>query len=74
MKSFLGKIKEEINVGSPGIRTLCPTGWTVKAESMASISENYKALQMKWDEAKQATKETEMKIRIMGIAAQMEKF
>ena len=41
---------------------------------MASISENYKALQMTWDEAKQATKETEKKIQIMGIAAQMEIF
>ena len=69
---IFGKIKGEMNAGSPGIRTLGPTRWTVKAESMASISENYHVLQMTWDEAKQATKETEMWIRIIGIPAQME--
>ena len=71
---LFGKIKNDLSAGFPGIRTLCPTRWTVKAESMASISENYKALQVTWDEAKQATKETDMRIRIIGIAAQMEKF
>ena len=31
-------IKDDFAMGSPGIRILCPTLWTVRAESMASIS------------------------------------
>lgn len=68
------KFKDGMPTGSPGVRTLHPTRWTVKAEAMASISENYQALQLTWDAAKQATKDTEMRARITGVAAQMEKF
>ena len=31
------KVKEEIAPGSPGVRVLCPTRWTVRADSMMSI-------------------------------------
>ena len=68
------KLAEEIQAGSPGIRTLCPTRWTVRADAFASISENYQALQATWDSAKQVTKDTEMKARIIGVALQMQKF
>lgn len=67
-------LAEEIQAGSPGIHTLCPTRWTVQAEALASISENYQALQATWDAAKQATKDTEMRARTVGVASQMEKF
>ena len=59
---------------SPSIRTLCPTRWTVRAEALASISENYEALLSTWEVAKESTKETEMKARILGVESQMEKF
>ena len=65
------KLKEDVK---PGIRTLCPTRWTVKAEAFASISENYEALQQTWEEVKRATKDTEMRARIVGVAAQMKTF
>lgn len=69
------KFKDKIKPGSPGVRTLCPTTrWTVKAEALASISENYEALQQTWGEAKQGTKDTEMRARIVGVAAQMKDF
>ena len=42
--------------------------------ALASIPENYSALQLTWDKAKQATKDTEMRARITGVASQMEKF
>ncbi len=61
------KFKDEITPGSPGVRTLCPTRWTVKADALASISETYEALQLTWDEAKRATKDTEMRARIVGL-------
>ena len=52
--------------GSPGIRILCPTRWT---EALSSISENYEALQLTWDEAMEATRDTEMRARIGGVSA-----
>ncbi len=68
------KIKNEVGSGSPGVRILCPTRWTVRAEALASISENYQALQLTWDTAKEAARDTETRARIGGVAAQMEKF
>ena len=41
------KLKAE---NSPGIRVLCPTRWTVKAEALHSILSNYEALQMLWQD------------------------
>jgi len=35
---------------SPGIRVLCPTRWTVRADSLASITKNYTVLQSTWEE------------------------
>ena len=35
---------------SPGVRVLCPTRWTVHADSLASITGNYAALQSTWQE------------------------
>ncbi len=35
------KLKEEMRTNSPGIRILCPTRWTVRAESLKSILDNY---------------------------------
>ena len=72
-ETIFRKLAEEIQVGSPGIRTLCRTR-TVQAEALASISENYQVLQATWDAARQATRDTEMRARIIGVASQMEKF
>ena len=38
------EMKEEMEPGSPGIRTLCPTRWTVRADAMESIIKNYQIL------------------------------
>ena len=45
-KTIFKKVKEDVTTGSPGIRILCPTRWTVRAEALSSISENYEALQL----------------------------
>ena len=68
------RIKDEAASGSPGVRILCPTRRTVQAEALTFIAENYQALQLTWDAAKEAMKDTEMSARIGGVAAQMEKF
>ena len=59
---------------SPGVRVLCPTRWTVRADSLASIICNYAALQHTWEEAVDVARDTETKARIGGVSAQMTKF
>lgn len=72
--AIFNKLKDELSEGSPGIRILCPTRWTVRSESLKSISENYHVLQLTWDTAMEVTKDSETRARIGGVAAQMEKF
>ena len=57
-----------------GIRVLCPTRWTVRAEALKSIIDNFSVLLELWDESLEIVRETEMKARIQGVAAQMKKF
>ena len=52
---------------------MCPTRWTVRAEALTSIAENY-VLQMTWEAAKDAVRDTDVRARIGGVAAQMERF
>ena len=53
---------------------LCPTRWTVRAESLNSIIENYEVLESTWDEALDIAHDTETKARIRGVAAQKRTF
>ena len=53
---------------------LCPTRWTVRAEALKSIIDNFSVLLELWDESLEIVRETEMKARIQGVAAQMKKF
>ena len=39
------RLKKEIAPEEPGFRTLCPTRWTVRASSLASVLTNYEVLQ-----------------------------
>ncbi len=69
------RLKEEMEEGdTPGIRVLCPTRWTVRAQSLKSIIDNYSVLFQLWTESLEYVKDTEMKARIQGVAAQMKKF
>ena len=69
---MLRDMKEEHGNNVSGVRTLCPTRWTVKAESLASIVANYESIQSLWEVAILATSDTEMKARIRGVASQMQ--
>ena len=57
-----------------GIRPLCLTRWTVCADSLASIIENYSSLQSTRDEVVDIKRDSEIKARIIGVAAQMKTF
>ena len=59
---------------TPGVRTLCPTRWTVRAESLSSILANYDHILLLWETGVHETSNTEMKARILGVRSQMQSF
>ena len=62
---------DDIAPAEPGFRTLCPTRWTVKADSLHSVIVNYSVLQASLDTF------TEMAAQgkcLLGIASQLDKF
>ena len=70
--AMLNSIKKEVGDDAPAVRTLCPTRWTVRAESIGSILANYHSIQNLWDEALEGSLDSEMKARIQGVSSQME--
>ncbi len=57
-----------------GIRVLCPTCWTVRADALASITNNFKALMLTWEETAKVVKDTDTKCRIYGVSKIMNPF
>lgn len=55
---------------SVSIKLLCPTRWTVRAESPFSILNNYLVLLSTWEQAR----DTEIKAQIQGVSSQMSTF
>ena len=49
--AMLQKLKQQMPDDSPGIRVLCPTRWTVRAEALHRILANYEVLQSLWEES-----------------------
>ena len=68
------KLKTELTPDTPGFRVLCPTRWTVRATSLQSVLDNFEVLLGVWEEAQSAQLESEMRARIVGVNAQMQKF
>ncbi len=50
-EAMLRTLKEEIGSDAPSVRTLCPTRWTVRAGSLASIIANYDNIRLLWEAA-----------------------
>ena len=59
---------------TPGVRLLCPTRWTVRAEALHSILSNYSYLQELWDWSLDNSSDTEMKASIRGVSIHMKSF
>ena len=57
-------IKEEMAPDDPGIRVLCPTRWTVRADYMKSIICNYEVLDELWEKVCNIVRDTETIARI----------
>ena len=68
------KIKSEISPELPGFRTLCPTRWTVKADSLCSVINDYSVFQEFWEKARDIISDSETRARIAGVEAYMSKF
>ena len=58
----------ETGYHSAGLKILCPTRWTVCADSLASIIDIYTTLQDTWEEAVGVVKDTETKARIRDVS------
>ena len=67
-------LKSKLAPDTPGFRVLCPTRWTVRANSLQSVLDNYSVLQELWEEAKDKASDPSMKARIIGVQAQFRKF
>ena len=62
---------EEESGPSHGIRSFCPTRWTVRGDAIESILDNYDALKRLWDECLETRLEPDIKGRIIGVKTQM---
>ena len=62
---------EEDNLSNTGIRSFCPTRWTVCGESVGSILENYTILKKLWDEYLQLKLQPDVKGKIIGVKTQI---
>ena len=68
------RLKQQMSKESPGIQVLCPTRWTVCAQALQSIIDNYQVLQQLWEESLDIVKDAEMRNRIQGVSACMQSF
>ena len=70
----LQKLKESLAPDTPGFRTLCPTRWTVRADSLKSVIDNYCVLQKLWEMSKDYVSDPAIKGRIIGVQFQFKTF
>ena len=67
-------LKAELAPGTPGVRSLCPTRWTVRGQALQSILDNYDVLTDLWLDSLSVVEGTEMKAGIHGVVSQMKHF
>ena len=72
--AMLQTIRKDISFEYLGFRVLCPARWTVRAESMKIIHDNWVALQQVWDESFNGNLEPEIKSRFFCVKSQMTTF
>ena len=65
---------EEEDSSSIGIRTFCPTRWTVRGHSIESILSNYNTLKQLWEECLKTNLQPDVKGRVIGVQSQMVQF
>ena len=65
------EISDEDARGSVGIRSFCPTQWTVRGDAITSILENYSVLSQIWEESLEARMEPDLKERVIGVKTRL---
>ena len=70
--SLFQQLTNEIAPDNHGVRVLCPTRWTLQADTMSGIIHDYAVLQQLWDQAAIIAHDIEVIAHIRGIATQME--
>ena len=73
-ETLLKEIREESANSHKGIHTFCPTRWTVRGETLASLINNHKELMELWEKTLETSLNTEMKARVLGAQSAMRKF
>ena len=71
---MLQKIRKDILLEYLRFSVLCPIRWTVRAELVKSILDNWVALQQVQDESLDGNLEPKIKGRIIGVKSQMNTF
>ena len=74
MKIIFTKLNAELQPDLSGIRFLCATRWTVCAESLGNVIDNYQVLIDLWDECLNYVKEPDIKAKIIGVQEQIINF
>ena len=74
-KAMLLKLKSELAPSAPGLKPLCPTRWTVRAESLRSVIANYSVIIATLQEILEEYRDkSEACSQARGVIAVMEKF
>ena len=73
-ETLLKEIREESANSHKGIHTFCPTRWTVRGETLASLINNHKEFMEMWEKTLETSLNTEMKARVLGAQSAMRKF
>jgi hypothetical protein len=59
----------------PGLRALCPTRWSIRADSLASVQIDFEVVQKSLDEfTRMSTHHMEKSAKVNGISSQLQKF
>ena len=66
-------LQEELSPGSPGLKPLCPTRWTVRTEALHTVIMNYSVLRSELEKIGEESY-GEASRKSLGILAIMEKF
>ena len=69
--STLEKLKEAMASETTGFRVLVPTRWTIRANSLKPVLDNYSVLQELWEVSKSHTNDPTIKGRIIGVESQL---
>ena len=71
--NMLDEIRKTTKNQAKSVHSFCPIKWTVRGETLDSITNNYEQLMSLWEWSLQKLTNTEMKARIHGAISHMKK-